>query len=138
MKKLCILLSVMLVGAIASAQENVNIPNEILKAYEKDYPGLTGKWTDIGNYYTVSFSNGKKKMSILYDATGKTVETETLIKPGEFPTTALDYIEKRKMPRITEVSIILKENGDINYKAIAGGSIMIFDKDGNYMRTTNN
>jgi hypothetical protein len=138
MKKANCILALLFMFSSAIAQKTITVPKEAQAAFKKDYPHMKGKWEKEQQDFEVNFTQNGKKMSAVYDATGNKLESEVGINISGLPASVTDYIHKKyPKAKITEAAIITKANGEINYEAQVSGMDMIFDKDGKYLRTTN-
>jgi len=74
-------------------------------------------------------------MSLLLDASGNVLETETEIPVSELPRTITDYVAKNKPgKKIKEASRILDAKGVTTFEAEVDKVDLVFDKDGTFIR----
>jgi hypothetical protein len=131
-----ILLLVMVSGiAISGCSQKVTPPAAAKSAFEKAYTGASkAKWTKEKADFEVSFVQGGKEMSAVYDANGILKETEVEIKESELPAAAAEYIKLHfKGAKITETAKITKSDGKIMYEAEVKKKDLMFDADGKYL-----
>ncbi|MCX6156192.1 MAG: PepSY-like domain-containing protein [Candidatus Kapabacteria bacterium] len=121
MKNLSLSIIILLFGMALSAKEQkaVNIPAKVKDSFTKQYPNASKvKWEMEGKSYEVGFiDNQKHKISLVIDADGKIVETETTIAASEAPKVIIDYVTKNQTgAKITEVAKIVDSKGTIKYE----------------------
>lgn len=134
-----ILLLVLASGLILSGcAQSVTPPAAAKAAFEKAYTGASkAKWTKEEADFEVSFVQGGKEMSAVYDAKGALMETEVEIKESELPAAATEYIKLHfKGAKITETAKITKISGKIIYEAEVKKKDLMFDADGKYLKDT--
>ncbi|MBS1586048.1 MAG: PepSY-like domain-containing protein [Bacteroidetes bacterium] len=137
MKKL-ILVGLMLITACAFAQkiDVSKVPATVKKSFDKAFPGVkTSKWEIEKKDYEANFTQNGKKMSALFSADGKWLETETDINISALPATVTKYLAANyKAEKVKEAAMIEKADGSTNYEAEVKGQDLIFDKGGNFIK----
>lgn len=124
-------------GLQVSAQKMdvAKVPATVKATFTKTYPNATAKWEMEDKNYEAAFKQDGKDITVVIDAKGQLLETETGIKMNELPKAATDYLAKRyKGKKITETAMIKKANGDINYEAEVNKVDVIFDNKGNFLK----
>jgi len=146
MKK--IILSVIIVSGLnlANAQEakekkepkltEAEVPAPAKAKFAALYAGVKAeKWEKENGNYEVKFHQNKTEMSILIDATGTLLETETSIEVSALPKSVSDYVAKNKPgKKIKEASKIVDAKGVMTYEAEVEKTDLIFDKDGKFVK----
>jgi hypothetical protein len=139
MKKLLIVLFASgAVSLTASAQkvDASKVPASVRKSFTKQFPGATGKWEMEQGKYEAGFNYQGNAMSALFDANGTMTESEMAIKESELPSTVSDYIKTHlRNAKIKEAAKITKAAGEVNYEAEVNGKDLLFDADGNFLKS---
>jgi hypothetical protein len=120
----------------ANAQGS-KVPAAVTTKFKTDYPNVNKvKWDTEGSNYEAEFKVNNVETSVLYDATGKVVETETEINVNDLPAAVTAYMNKNVAgKKISEASKIIDAAGKVTYEAEAGGTDYIFDEAGNFIKT---
>jgi hypothetical protein len=138
-------------NAGAQNQKSIDIPPPVMEAFKKDFPTATAvKWEKEKGSYEAEFKmkqpfelHGKiskqlVEKSAVYHPSGKLVQTETEIAPGDLPAAVSDYISKNMSgKKIKEASKITDANGRDSFEAEINGTDYIFDGTGNLIRKEN-
>ncbi len=143
MKKL--ILSTLLGASIliANAQEakeqkldEAAVPAAVKTKFTSLYPGLKAeKWEKENGNFEAGFHKDKTKMSVVIDASGNLLETETKIEVSELPKAATDYITKNKAgKKIKEAAKIVDSKGVMTFEAEVEKMDLLFDKDGKFIK----
>jgi hypothetical protein len=128
-----LLLAVLLCSNTLSAKESTNIPPAVKSAFSKSYAGATKvKWETEDGHYEVHFNYKKQEISVLYNAAGSVVETETGIPVASLPAAAQKYASAKG--KIKEASKIVSAAGSVQYEAEVGQKDLIFDEKGNFLK----
>lgn len=136
MKKALFVLGLCL-GSAAFAQKS-DAPAAAKAAFAKAYPGMSkAAWEKEDGNYEVSFENGGKKMSALYDAKGVLKESEVSIQVSELPAAVITYMNQHyKGINIKGAAKITKPDGSIQYEAELKGKDILFDSTGKFTKET--
>lgn len=112
------------------------VPVAVKSALKKQYPNATNiKWNKENNDFEASFDSNKTDTSILFDATGKIVETEVEIEMKELPNGIVEYVKTHyKGSTIKEAAKITDANGTVTYEAAIKGMDLIFDTKGKFLK----
>lgn len=125
-------------GLTAGAQklDASKVPAAVKTSFAKNYPGTIARWEKEDGKYEANFKQGGNKMSALFENDGTVAETEMDIKVEELPAPVLSYVKEHyKGKAVSEAAKITKAGGTITYEAEVDGKDVIFDKDGNFMKT---
>ena len=137
MKKL-VLAGLMLITASVFAQkiDVSKVPAIVKKSFDKAFPSVkASKWEIEKKDYEANFTQNGKKMSALFSADGKWLETETDINVSALPATITKYLAANyKAEKVKEAAMIEKADGSTNYEAEVKGQDLIFDKGGNFIK----
>jgi hypothetical protein len=135
----------MLIGLIAASlmvTVNVyaqkNIPETAKKSISSTYPGVKDvKWEKEGANYEAGFMSGGKQLSIVLDAKGNILETETAISTNNLPAKAISYLKTKfgAGVKIAEAASIKKADGTEVFEAEVKGTDYLFDIKGNFIKS---
>jgi len=126
--------AILLLSGCSGKFKESQVPAAAKQTFEKNYPGIKGKWDKEDNNYEVEFKKDGKDMSLVIDGSGAIVETETDIPVTDLPTTVQDYIKQHYQGKvIKEASTITKGNGEVNYEAEVDDKDVIFDANGKFI-----
>ena len=112
------------------------IPALVKAKFVSLYPGTKNvKWEKEDNKYEAGFKQDKTETSVLIDATGNMVETETEIAVSSLPQAVAAYVLKNLAgKKIKEASKIVSASGVVMYEAEVDGVDYIFDANGNFIK----
>lgn len=138
MKKLASLMVAGLISGFAIAQKvsHKDVPQQVKSAFEKTYPSAKEvKWDKEGSNFEAEFEFDKSEMSVLFDANGNVLETETEIEVGQLPQAVVDYVATHyKGKKIKEAAKITDAKGVVTYEAEVKGMDLLFDSKGNFIK----
>lgn len=138
MKKNLILLGLIFSINKANAQKlkQADVPAEVKKTFAAHYPNVKeAKWEKEGANYEAGFNLNAVETSILINAKGSLIETETEIKPTELPKLVMDYVNQNfPDQKIKEASKIVDVKGNTTFEAEIKGKDYIFDSKGNLVK----
>jgi uncharacterized protein YicC (UPF0701 family) len=135
MKK-TILMGIMAFATLTSQAQKTTIPDAVKAKVTATYPKATAvKFEKEGKEFEAGFKNEGKEMSILMDAQGNILETETDITVAELPKGVQEYLTKNfKGKKIKEASTIVDAKGVKKFEAEIGGKDYLFDEKGNLLK----
>ena len=115
---------------------NSKIPETIQDAFKKQFPTITDvDWQQEGLNYEAEFENGEVETSVVINANGVILETETEMEPSALPKAILDYLDANyKGQKIKEAAKIVLSNGTVNYEAEVNKKDLIFDNTGTFIK----
>lgn len=130
------------IAACSSAQKtekegkDSKIPAAVQNAFKKQYPAISDvDWEQEGTNYEAEFENGEIETSVVMDASGTILETETEIETSALPKAILVYLETNyKGQKIKEAAKIVQSNGTINYETEVNKKDLIFDSNGTFIK----
>jgi uncharacterized membrane protein YkoI len=124
-------------SAFAQKIDASKVPASALATFNKSFPGTKDvKWEIENGNYEANFKQNGEKKSVLIDAKGGLVETETGIAVSALPASIADYVAKNyKGEKIKEAAKLKMANGDINYEAEVKGMDLIFDANGKFIKS---
>ena len=113
------------------------VPAAVKAKIKELYPNVKElDWSmENGNYEAEIEQKGSPDVSVILDAKGTVVETETEIKVAELPEAARTYIAKNVAnAKIKEAAKIVKADNSVEYEAQVGKKDYIFDANGNFLK----
>jgi hypothetical protein len=145
MKKLIVLLSACLLISSMGYLQNIppdEVPVPVKKAFAKKFPSATNvKYEMEKKDYEVTFKDKGVGMSANFDATGKWLETETVIKESDLPKEVTASVAKNFADfRISEATKVNTPNKGLFYemdlKTDKEGYEVQFSPKGKVLKTT--
>jgi hypothetical protein len=138
MKNLFFVSIALMLGFSACGQKlkKENVPAVITAKFKTLYPNVENvKWGKEDVNYEAKFDQNKVETSATFDAKGNLLETETEISVNNLPAAAKTYISTN-VPgeKIKEASKIANAKGIVTYEAEVKGVDYIFNKDGGFMK----
>lgn len=138
MKKSILLLAIGFISITANAQKmkEADVPAAVKTAFTKQYPAVKdAKWELENGKYEAGFDLNKVETSLLIDATGNIIETESEIKVSELSKTITDYCAKNYAGKaIKEASKIVDSKGVVTYEAEINKVDVLFTADGKFIK----
>jgi hypothetical protein len=133
---LLLLFAFCLVSCSKSVKEK-DIPATVKATLTSLYPlAKNVEWSKENGKFEAEFEQNETETSILIDANGRLVETETEIAVAMLPKTILDYVSKNLIgQRIEEAAKIAGVDGRLTYEAEVSGVDYLFDANGNFLQT---
>lgn len=134
MKKTTFILALCLAAGCASAQKlkEADVPSAVKESFAKQYPAAKAEsWEKEGANYEAELRLNKVETSVVFDASGKLLETETEIAISALPKAVLDHINKT-MPgkKIKEAAKIVDSSGKVMYEAEIDKKDYLFEENG--------
>lgn len=109
------------------------IPAPVKSAFEKSHSTITKiNWEIEGQNYEAGFLLKGIETTEVYTPVGKLLETESAIKFSDFPKPVQ---AKLKGLKVSETAKIVKADGTIVYEAEVKGKDLLFDTDGNLIKS---
>ena len=136
MKKIMMItaaLSLLAVFAFAGTDVPVPVKTKFATLYPK---AEKPKWSKEGENYEANFEDNEVEMSIVFNATGDVLETETELSVSQLPQSVTDYCTKTfPGKKIKEAAKLVDSKGVVTYEAEIGGADQIFDSNGNFIKS---
>ncbi len=106
----------------------VQVPPGIQTTFSTTYPTISDvQWTMDSGHYWGEFTNSGRWTSVMYDNTGKLMETRVVVTDADLPLTARESQKNRNVSRLIQMT---DSNGIVTYRATIDDSMM-FDSKGN-------
>jgi hypothetical protein len=122
-------------AANAQVLKEVDVPAAVKAKFISLYPAKPEvKWEKEKNMYEAEFKQDKTETSVLFEANGTMVQTETEIPVSALPKAVTDYVSKNLAgKKIDEAAKITDAKGKITYEAEVGKADYLFDEKGNFI-----
>ncbi len=113
-----------------------DVPAAVTAKFKSLYPSITDvKWSKEKANFEAEFDLNKVETSVLFDATGNALETETEIAVADLPAAVREYVKLHyEDAKIKEASKIVDSKSVITYEAEVKGTDVIFDAQGNFIK----
>ncbi|GAB4043245.1 PepSY-like domain-containing protein [Spirosoma jeollabukense] len=110
----------------------IDVPAAAKATVAKLYPGAKEvKWEMEGKNYEAGITQNGKDLSLIIDAKGNLIETETEIAVSALPAAVREYVTRHYTgKKIKEAAEIVNAKGKKTYEAEIGGKDLIFDEKG--------
>lgn len=111
-------------------------PQVVKTAFEKLYPDVkNAEWDTEGGNYEAGFRMNNLKYSVLFDAQGKLLKTESEINASELPQAIKDYVASNYPGKqIKGATRVVDAQDKISYEAEIDGRYLIFDAQGSFLK----
>jgi hypothetical protein len=120
----------------AQRLEASKVPQTIITAFEKNYPGITPLWEFEDGSFDAEFKQNGKKIEILYDRKGNSSQK---IDADNVPAEMKNYINSYyRGEKIRKTKKLVSANGDTKYLAIVGNKTLIFYNNGKFIEVIKN
>lgn len=131
MKRIFLIVAFVFAVSLTFAQ-GLEIPAAVKLAFANHYPTVKKvKWDKEQSGYEAGFKLNNTLQSVLFDITGKVLETETEITVNALPFAAQNYLAKTfKNAKIKEAAKITDMKGKMTYEAEINGKDILFDVNG--------
>lgn len=138
MKKLMLSIALIAIVFIGFSQKikTADVPAVVKSAFEKQYLKATEvKWNKENGNFEASFDLNKTDNSVVFDGSGKILETEIEIEITQLPKAIADYVKANyKGAAIKEAAKITDAEGTVTYEAEVKGKDLIFDSTGKFLK----
>lgn len=132
-----ILLAIFLLLGITAFAQKQEVPAAVKNKFATLYPDVkSAEWEKEGANYEAEFKVDKMETTVVFDAAGNLLATETEIPVDALPQGAKDFLAKTAPgKKITEAVKIVAANGTVSYEAEADDKDFLFDANGNFTGT---
>jgi len=136
MKKIIVIAIAILSSNMIFAQKTKDVPVPVKAAFQKQYPNVSKvEWEKEDGNYEAEFDINKIENSVLYDSSGKLLETEMEIQLKDLPAGVLEYVQTNyKGQKVNEAAKITDANGTVTFEAEIGKMDVIFDEKGKFLK----
>ncbi len=138
MKKSMLIAAGLIISLAACGQKlmEADVPAVVKEAFKKSHNDAKEvRWEKEDANYEAEFEIGESDQSVVYDAAGHLIETETEINVKELPPAVKDYVSKNyKDAKIKEASKITDAKGTVTYEAEIKEKDLIFDSKGKFIK----
>ncbi len=125
---------------LSSCSGSSAVPDSIKAKFATMYPKVSlTKWEKEGNNFEAAYTDGSVKKTIVLDANGQPLQTETTIDPAALPPSVSSYIASHYATyKVHEAASIVSASNVQSYEVgCVDGSKdveLTFDKDGNFLK----
>ncbi|MVM33680.1 hypothetical protein GO755_26815 [Spirosoma sp. HMF4905] len=114
----------------------IDVPAAAKATVARLYPGVKNvKWEKEDGNYEAGLTHNGKELSLVIDAKGNVLETETTIAESALPASVREYVAKHYAgKKIKEAAEIVDAKGKKTYEAEVGGKDLIFDEKGQFIK----
>lgn len=114
----------------------IDVPAAAKATVARLYPNAKAvKWEKEDGHYEAELSHNGKALSLVIDAKGNVLETETTISESALPAVVRAYVAKHHAgKKIKEAAEIVDAKGRKTYEAEVGGKDLIFDEKGQFIK----
>ena len=114
----------------------IDVPAAAKATLARLYPGVkNAKWEKEDGNYEAGFTHRGKQLSLVIDAKGTVLETETTIATSALPESVRAYVSQHhKGKSIKEAAEIVDAKGRKRYEAEVGGKDLLFDEKGAFIK----
>jgi hypothetical protein len=138
MKKFLVLfaLAAFFIQAKAQTIEAKQVPVVVVTSFNNAYPAVENPvWRKSGTYYVVDYNQNNNAMYVMYDASGKLIESGEGVVAADYPASLTSYVKtKYKDEKIVKVYKIKDANGKTVWKGKVKQDYLYFDENGNYIK----
>jgi len=139
MKKLILLFVIAGFFTQAQAQKlmSKDVPVAVKTAFNKAHTSVKDvEWNKNGNNYEVNYEAEEDEASLIFDVSGKLIETKVEISSPALPALAMQYVKKNyKEKDMNAIHKITVANGTLTYETELKGIVLIFDSKGNFINS---
>lgn len=123
-------------ASVSAYVASIDVPAAAKATLARLYPDVkNAKWEKEDGNYEVGFMNKGKHLSLVIDAKGAVLETETTIATSALPESVRSYVTKRYAGKsIKEAAEIVDAKGRKRYEAEVGGKDLLFDEKGTFIK----
>ena len=129
--------TVLLLVLSLSLSAQKNIPSVVKATFAKNfYDVKVVKWEKEQDNFEAGFKKDGVACSALISAKGKLLETESEIDLTTLPASCIAYVTKNyPTKKLQSAAKTIDFNGKITYEAAIKGLDLIFDENGNFIKT---
>lgn len=130
--------TVSMCGQKEEKSKSATPPTAVKDAFAKKYPNVKKvKWEKESSNYEGGFDYNKVETSVVVDAKGNILETESEIEVSTLSKTIKDYVSKNyPNQKIKEAAMIVDSKNKTMYEAEVKGQDLLFDENGNFIKAS--
>jgi hypothetical protein len=138
MKKIILMFAIMGIIAVTYAQPITpsDVPAKVSKSFENSHRKISQvDWSQVGDNYKASYVVDEKTMSVVYNASGKLIETEKEISISQLPTSVLKYVNDNYPGQVIRKKVLLTNaKGRSSYEVKVNEQDLAFNSQGNFLQ----
>ncbi len=121
---------------VVPAADSLIIPAPVLSTFNNRFPAASdAKWEMEGTEYEVTFRDSVSEKSILYDAAGTEIKSETSVNSNSLPEGVLQYAKENLAGKtIEQAQMVVTAEGSITYEIEVEGKDYVFSGDGKFLK----
>ena len=120
------------------AQKSISVPEVVKTSFTQKYPSATHViWEkENGNYEANWGGKSNEDNSAIFTPSGAFIEIAKAISVKDLPGSATNYIKNHyKNAVVNEAALVTDAKGKISYEAEVNHKDVVFDKNGNFVKT---
>jgi len=137
MKITLLLCAMILLGLGVNAQKltDADIPVAVKNKFSSMYPTIkVVNWEKENDNYKAEFKYNSKQTTVVIEASGYYLQTETEISVSDLPVKVTDYLKRNVDGKTISMAIKIENApGDINYKTNIEDEVYLFDRFGDFL-----
>src|SRR5262245_63675018 len=112
------------------------VPSVVVTSFNSSYPSVENpQWSQRGTFYVVDYSQNSNDMYVVYDPSGKIIETGEGVVATSYPAPMTTYVKtKYKDEKLVKVYKVKDANGKTLWKGKVKQDYLLFDENGNYIK----
>ena len=125
-------------GCYAQDLKSSDVPEAVKSALVKKYPESKGvSWEkENGNYEANWGGKSGEDNSVQFSPSGTFIEIVKAIPVSQLPKDVATYVKAHyNNAKISEAGLVTDANGKVTYEAEVKGKDLIFDENGNFVKT---
>ena len=121
---------------VVPAADSLVIPAPVLSTFHNRFPAAAdAKWEMEGTEYEVTFRDSVSEKSIIYDAAGTEIKSETSVNSNSLPEGVLQYVKDNLAGKtIDQAYMVVTAQGSITYEIEVEGKDYVFGGDGKFQK----
>jgi hypothetical protein len=138
MKKIILLIAIMGMITFTYAQTLMpnDVPAKVSKAFEKSHPKISQvEWNQIGDTYKATYIADEKNMAVVYNTSGKKIETEKEINISQLPISVLKYVNDNFPGEVIKKKVLITDaKGRSSYELQVNQQDLAFNSQGKLLQ----
>ncbi|MFA5973416.1 MAG: PepSY-like domain-containing protein [Lentimicrobiaceae bacterium] len=134
MKKIILMLAIigLIAGSYAQTLTPNDIPAKISTSFERSHPKISPvEWSKVGDDYKASYVVEDKNMAVVYNVSGKLIETEKEISISQLPTPVLKYVNDNFPGEVVKKKVLITSaKGKSSYELQINQQDLAFNSQG--------
>jgi len=113
-----------------------DVPAKVSKAFEKSHPKISQvEWNQVGDNYKATYVADEKHMAVVYNASGKKIETEKEINISQLPISVLKYVNDNFPGEVIKKKVLITDaKGRSSYELQVNQQDLAFNSQGKLLQ----